>query len=141
MGKITDYLPVVGRLLLCSLFVWAGYAKLVDPGGTTQYFIAAGVPAPALMVWVAIVIELLGGLCLLVGFQARWVGFVLAVWSVITGVAVHLSAGLHSADAMVAYDNMIHFYKNLGLAGGMLYVAAFGAGPVSIDSLVGHRSR
>ena len=141
MGKITDYLPVVGRLLLCSLPVWAGFAKLADPGGTTQYFVAAGVPAPVLMVWVAIVVELLGGLCLLVGFKARWVGLVLAAWSLITGIAVHLSAGLHSPDAMVAYDNMIHFYKNLGLAGGMLYVVAFGAGPLSVDSLASHRSR
>jgi putative oxidoreductase len=141
MRKFLEFLPVAGRLLLCSLFIWAGYAKLVNPGGTTRDFVAAGVPAAALMVWVAIVIELVGGLCLLVGFQARWVGLALAVWSLITGFAVHLSAGLHSPDAMVAYDNMIHFYKNLGLAGGMLYLAAFGAGPLSIDNLAGHRSK
>ena len=141
MDSMARFLPAIGRLLLCSIFVWAGYAKLMDPAATGQYFIAAGVPAPALMVWVTIVIELLGGLLLLVGLKARWTGLVLALWSLITGFTIHLSAGLHSTDAMVAYDNMIHFYKNLGLAGGMLYVAAFGAGPLSVDSMAGHRSR
>ena len=141
MEWMVRFLPVLGRLLLCNVFVSAGSSKLADPTGTMQYFTAAGVPAPALMVWVTIVIELLGGVFLLVGFKTRSAGLVLAAWSLITGFAIHLSAGLHSTDAAVAYDNMIHFYKNLGLAGGMLYVAAYGAGPLSFDSIAGHCSK
>ena len=72
MDKISDYMPPLGRLLLCSLFVWAGYGKLMDPGGAAQYLASSGVPAPALTVWVAILIELVGGLALLVGFKSRW---------------------------------------------------------------------
>ena len=134
MDRAAPYLSAFGRLLLSSLFVWAGYEKLTDPGGTAQEFAAAGLPAPAVMVWVAIVIELIGGLAILVGLKARWVAALLAIWCLATGLAVHLGTARAATDPMVAIDNMIHFYKNLGLAGGFLYVIAFGAGAISFDN-------
>ena len=84
-------------------------------------------------VWVAILVELVGGILLLVGCKTQWVAGLLVAWSLITGFAVHLSAGVSAADAMVAYDNMIHFYKNLAMAGGFLFVLTYGAGRLSID--------
>jgi putative oxidoreductase len=68
---------------------------------------------------------------LLVGFKTQWA--LLAIWSLITGFAVHLVAGVSDAHAMVAYDNMIHFYNNLAIAGGLLFVLVYGAGRLSID--------
>src|SRR5262249_47154299 len=121
MEKICSYLPPLGRLLLSSLFIWAGYGKLTNLGATMQEFTAVGVPASGLMVWISIVVELLGGLALLVGVITRWVAGILAIWCLATAVSVHLPAGMHSADAMVALDNMIHFYKNVSLAGGLIY--------------------
>ena len=74
---------------------------------------------------------------LLVGFKTQWVAGLLAIWSLITGFAVHLVASVSAADAMVAYDNMIHFmihfYKNLAMAGGFLFVLVYGAERLSID--------
>jgi putative oxidoreductase len=134
MEKTNAYLLALGRLLLSGLFIWAGYGKLKAPSGVIQYFAKVGVPLPGLMVWVAILIELVGGIALLVGFKTRWVAGLLAIWCVITGLAVHLVAGVSSADAMVAYDNMIHFYKNLAMAGGLLFVFVYGAGQLSIDN-------
>ncbi|MCW3474628.1 DoxX family protein [Limobrevibacterium gyesilva] len=139
MNRVATYLPAFGRLLLSGLFIWAGYGKLMDPVGSAQYFAAAGVPAPSLMVWITIIVELGGGLAILVGLKARWVAGVLAIWCLATGFAVHFVAATSAADAMVAYDNMIHFYKNLGLAGGFLYVLAFGAGALSFDARRGAR--
>ena len=133
MEKICSYLPPLGRLLLSSLFIWAGYGKLMDIGATLQEFQAGGAPAPSLMVWVAIIIELGGGLALLVGVLTRWVAGILALWCLATAFAVHLGAAMHAGDPAVALDNMIHFYKNLSLAGGLTYVVAFGAGRFSID--------
>jgi putative oxidoreductase len=133
MEKTNAYVLALGRLLLSGLFVWAGYGKLTAPGGVTQYFATVGVPLPWLMVWVAILIEFVGGIALLVGFQTRWVAGLLAIWCVVTGLAVHLVAGVGSGDAMIAYDNMIHFYKNLAIAGGLLFVFVYGAGQLSID--------
>jgi putative oxidoreductase len=134
MERICDYLSPLGRLLLSGLFFWAGYGKLINPTATVQEFASAGVRAPAFMVGVAILVELVGGLALLVGFKSRWVAGVIAIWCLVTAFAVHLAAGMHSADPSVAYDNMIHFYKNLSIAGGLVYVIAFGAGRLSIDS-------
>jgi putative oxidoreductase len=87
MVKVSGYLPLFGRFLLCSLFIWAGNAKLMNPGQTAQYFAFDGVPAPGLMVCVAIIVELVGGLAILVGFKTRWAAGILAIWSLITGVA------------------------------------------------------
>jgi len=133
MDGIARYLPPLARLLLSSIFVWAGYAKLMDPGGTAQYFAAAGVPAPGLMVWVAVIIELVGGLAILVGLKARPVALILSIWCLITGFAVHFAAAGSATDPMAAYNDMIHFYKNMVMAGGLLYVTAFGAGVLSFD--------
>lgn len=133
MERTHDYLLALGRVLMSGLFVWGGYGKLMAPGATAQYFAQVGVPLPGVMVWVAILVELVGGIVLLVGFKTQWVAGLLAIWSLITGFAVHLVAGVSDADAMVAYDNMIHFYKNLAIAGGFLFVLVYGAGRLSID--------
>jgi len=125
MDNLKTYLAPLGRLLMSSLFIWAGYGKLMNPSGTAQYFEHVHIPVPSVAVWVVIIIELIGGLALLVGFKARWVAAVLAIFCLITGFGVHLPVG--------DYPNMINFYKNLTMAGGFLYVVAYGAGALSID--------
>jgi putative oxidoreductase len=115
----------LGRLLLSVIFILAGFQKLQNPSGSAQYFAHVNIPLPDIAVWVAIVVELIGGLLLLVGYQTRWVALVLAIFCLITGFGVHLPAGDQA--------NMINFLKNLAMAGGFLYVFAFGAGKLSVD--------
>jgi putative oxidoreductase len=81
--------------LLSSLFIWAGYGKLTNLGATLQEFTCVGAPAPGLMIWVSIAIELVGGLVLLVGFTTRWIAGILALWCLATAFAVHLGTGMH----------------------------------------------
>ena len=125
MENAKTYLTPLARLLLASLFVWAGFGKLMNPAGTAQYFASLNVPVPNIAVWVVMIVELVGGLMLLVGFQARWVALALAIFCLITGFAIHLPGG--------DLANMTHFYKNLSITGGLLYVVAFGAGYLSVD--------
>jgi putative oxidoreductase len=87
------------------------------------------VPLPNVAIWISIPIHLLGGMALLVGFKTRWAAALLAQLCVGTAFGVHLPIG--------DQDNMIHFYKNLVMTGGFLYVIAFGAGAVSIDGKAG----
>lgn len=134
MTRVSACLPAIGRLLLSSLFLWSGYLTLRNPGGTAQYVASVGVPAPGLMAWVIALIELAGGLALLLGIKARWAAAVLVAWCLVTALAVHLVAGLTSSDPASAFDNMVHVYKNLVMAGGLLYVARFGAGALSFDN-------
>lgn len=130
MDSLRGYLAPLGRLLMSSLFIWAGYHKLINPTGTAQAFAQYyHVPAPDLAVWVAVVIELIGGILILVGFQTRWVALVLAIFCLATGFGAHLPIG--------DLANMINFYKNLVMAGGFLYVVAYGPGGISVDRAMG----
>jgi len=122
-------LPPLGRLLMSSLFIWDGIGQLRSPSLTAQYFASVHVPLPSVAIWISIIIHLVGGIGLLVGFKTRWAAALLALVSVGTAFGVHLQIG--------DQDNIIHFYKNLALTGGFLYVMAFGAGAFSIDGRAG----
>jgi putative oxidoreductase len=119
------YLLPLARILMSSLFIWDGVLQLRNPVGTAQYFASVRVPVPDVAVWVSIAIHLLGGLALLVGFKARWAAALLVLLCLGTAFGVHLPIG--------DQDNMIHFYKNLVMTGGFLYVIVYGAGGISID--------
>jgi len=128
MDNLRSYAAPLGRLFLAGLFIWAGYTKLFvfTPAGTAKFFADNGVPIPELGAWIAIIVELIGGLMILVGLEARWVALVLAIWCVITALGWHLPASSKMHD-------MINFYKNISIAGGLLYVFAYGAGMWSVD--------
>ena len=119
------FLLPLARVLMSSLFIWDGIVQLRNPGGTAQYFASVHVPAPDVAVWISIAVHLVGGLALLVGFYTRWAAALLALVCLGTAFGVHLPA--------VDPDNMIHFYKNLVMIGGFLYVIAFGPGGLSLD--------
>jgi putative oxidoreductase len=129
MDNLKTYLPPFGRLLMSSLFIWDGIRQLRSPSVFAQYFASIHVPLPDVAIWISIPIHLLGGMAVLVGFKARWAAALLALLSVATAFGVHLPIG--------DQDNMIHFYKNLVMTGGFLYVIAFDAGAVSIDGNAG----
>jgi putative oxidoreductase len=116
----------LGRLLLALLFVVAGLGKIAAPEATQAYIAAVGLPLPLLGYIIAVVVEIGAGLALLVGFQTRVTAVALAVFTLATAVLFHN----HLADQ----NTFIHFMKNLAITGGLLQVAAFGSGPVSVDA-------
>jgi len=122
---LNSYVPVLARLLMCSLFIWDGVLQLRNPAGTADYFASLDVPMPNIAVWVSIPIHLLGGLAILVGYKTRWAAALLVLLCLGTAFGVHLPPG--------DMDNMMNFYKNLVMAGGFLYVINFGAGAISFD--------
>jgi putative oxidoreductase len=119
------FLLLVARLLMSSLFIWDGVHQLRDPTGTAQYFGSLHVPVPGVAVWISMLVHVLGGLAVLVGFRTRWAAALLVLVCLGTAFGVHLPAG--------DQGNMIHFYKNLVMTGGFLYVIVYGAGRLSID--------
>ena len=123
------FLPLLGRLLMSSLFIWDGIAQLSNPAGTAQYFASVHVPLPDIAVWPSAAVHLIGGFALLAGFYTRWAAALLALVCLGTALGVHLPAG----DP----GNMLHFYKNLVMSGGLLYVIAFGPGRLSLDRRAG----
>ena len=122
----TRYLPFTGRLMIGLPFAMSGLGKLAAYGATTGMIGAVGLPTPALAFAVAVAIELGGGLLLIAGYRARQVAAVLALFSLATAFAFHSNF----ADQ----NQMIHFLKNVMMAGGLLQITAFGAGALSIDN-------
>lgn len=118
--------PAVGRFALALIFVLSGWAKMTGPDAAIASIAGAGFPAPAIMMWLAVLTELGGGLLLIVGWQARLVALLLAGFSLVTALAFHADI----ADEA----QLIHLLKNVAIAGGLLQVVAFGAGPLSLDS-------
>jgi putative oxidoreductase len=122
----TRYLPLVGRLMIGLPFAMSGLGKLAAYGATTAMISAAGLPLSPLAFVVAVVVELGGGLLLIAGYRAQVVAVVLAVFSLVTAVAFH--------SDFADQNQMIHFLKNVMMAGGLFEIAAFGAGALSLDN-------
>jgi putative oxidoreductase len=120
-----DWVGLLGRVLMSAIFIQAGIGKAMAPAATMGYFAHDGVPVPGAAYAVALLIEIGGGLLFLVGWRARVVALVLAVWCIATAMVAHY----HPENR----DAMIHFMKNVCMAGGFLQVVAFGAGRLSLD--------
>jgi putative oxidoreductase len=121
----TNVFAFVGRLLIAALFILGGLGKLAAPEATQGYIASVGLPAPLLGLVIAVVVEAGGGLLLLIGYRARLVSLVLAAFTLILAAIFHKSF----ADQ----NQMIHFLKNVAIVGGLLQIAAFGAGSFSLD--------
>ena len=124
--EVTRFLPLLGRLLIGLPFLMSGLGKLTAYGATTAYIGSVGLPLAPLGWAIAVAFEIGGGLLLLLGFRARTVAFGMAVFTLATAIFFHRNF----ADQ----NQMIHFLKNIMLAGGLLQILYFGAGPMSIDA-------
>lgn len=122
----TTVLPLLGRLLMAAIFVTSGIGKIAAPAATIGYISAMGLPFPELGLVAAIGIEVVGGLLLVLGLYTRPVALALALFSIATGLIFH--------NAIADQNQMIHLMKNFAMAGGLLQIAAFGAGSLSLDA-------
>ncbi|MFC4483527.1 MULTISPECIES: DoxX family protein [Cupriavidus] len=118
--------PAIGRTLIAAIFLISGFGKLMAPGATMAYIGSLGLPAPALGLIGALVLELAGAALLVLGYKTRLVALLLAAYAVVTALIFH--------HALADQNQMFHFLKNLAMAGGLLQVVAFGAGAFSLDN-------
>ena len=123
-------IALVGRILLGLMFVMSGFGKIVGFEGTAGYIASRGLPWPELVTALTIVVELGGGLMLLLGLYSRWAGLALAAFSILAAVLFH---NYWNADAASHMGQYINFWKNVSIAGGMLLITAFGPGSISIE--------
>ncbi|MDQ1921332.1 DoxX family protein [Massilia pseudoviolaceinigra] len=122
----TSVIPVIGRVLLAAIFIFSGIGKILAPAATIGYIEAMGLPLASVGLVVAIAVELVGGLMLALGVKTRLAAFGLALFSIVTGLVFHHAIG--------DQNQLIHLLKNLAMAGGLLQVAAFGAGAYGLES-------
>ncbi len=127
---LADWASALGRVGLAALFLWSGYGKLAHMDGNIGYMKAFGVPAPELLIWPALLVELVGGTMLLVGWKARWAALALIVFTVPATFIFHAYWAVPADQAMNA---QIHFMKNVAILGGLLTVFAHGSGRYALD--------
>jgi putative oxidoreductase len=127
---VTEAAALAGRLLLSALFLHEAWSKLTAFMAAVAYMQAFGVPGQLLPL--AIAIELSGGLLILLGYQTRIAALVLAAFCVATAFLFHTKLGIR--------NELLHFEKDLAIAGGLLVLAGHGAGAWAIDA-IGNKAR
>ena len=123
MNTLQSLAAPLGRILLSLIFVQSGLNKIVNYAGTQGYMESAGVPGGLLPLVIAV--EVAGGLAVILGWHARLAAFLLAGFSLLSGLLFHGNF----AEPM----QMILFMKNVALAGGFLMIVSLGAGAFSVD--------
>ena len=126
-ATLTGIAELVARILLVTLFLISGLGKLTAYSATVSYMTSLGVPGALLPLVIAT--EVLGSVAIIVGWRTRIVAFLLTGFTLLTALLFHS----HFGDQ----NQMIHFQKNVAIAGGFLLLVVHGAGPLSLDRRAG----
>jgi putative oxidoreductase len=124
VNKVYDWAELAGRVLLSLIFIQSGFGKLTGYAGTQAYMESAGVPG--ILLPLVIIVELVGGLAIVVGWRTRLWAVLLAGFSLLSALLFHFKP-----DEQM---QMILFMKNVAIAGGFLLLVAHGAGALSLDA-------
>jgi putative oxidoreductase len=116
---------LLSRVLMAAIFIHGGFGKAMEPSRTIAMMAHYNLPMPGAAYAVSLLVELGAGIAFLLGWKGQAAALVLAIWCVATGLVAHY----HPDDT----GQMIHFYKNLCMAGGFLQVVVYGTGAFSLD--------
>jgi putative oxidoreductase len=130
-ASLQNPLALIGRILLAALFIPAGWGKIGGFEGTVGYIASVGLPMPQVAAAVAIVVELVGGLAILFGLGTRLAALALAIFTLVASFFFHAYWAVPAEAVMV---QQLMFFKNIAVTGGLLVLAAFGAGAFSVDA-------
>lgn len=120
-----DPIPLAARILISTIFIMAAINKSMDLLGSEQYMAAYGVPAAGVLLVLSIIIEIFGGLSILLGFKAKWGAIALFIFLIPTTLIFHTEVTDQIQSIMLL--------KNFAIMGGLLMVANYGSGPYSLD--------
>ena len=129
--KLQNGLTLAARVLMAALFLPAGLEKLTGFPGTVQYIASVGLPLPQAAAAIALVVEIVGGIALIVGYRTRVAAAVLAVFTLAASVLFHNFWAAPADQQMVM---QLLFTKNIAVVGGLLALVAWGAGAWSVDA-------
>jgi len=131
LDSLKTPLVLVGRILIAFMFMQSGYGKLMDLTGTAGYIASGGLPNSTVLAGLTGVFELVAGLAILIGFKARWAALVLAGFTLVASFLFHRYWTAPADQQMIV---QLLFMKNMAIVGGLLVIAALGAGPASLDA-------
>ncbi len=132
-----DYVQAFGRVLISIVFVVFGYLQFTNIGSYIANPViikvaamSGGALSPTVLAYLVAAIDLFGGLLVLVGFQTRWAALALIGFVLLTVIFAH---NFWTMEGAARAANQAHFYKNLGLIGGLLFLLVHGPGRYSLD--------
>jgi putative oxidoreductase len=131
MARHDAFIALIARILIATLFLVACKGKLTDPASFAGYVASQGGPSSTILAFIAGLVELVGGLAILVGFQTRWAALLLFGFTIVATAIGHQF--WHVTDPAMHMDQQIHFMKNLVILGAMLMLFVHGPGSLSID--------
>ncbi|QWD91291.1 DoxX family protein [Polynucleobacter sp. MWH-Braz-FAM2G] len=131
MDKSQSVLNLIGRIAIATLFLPAGILKLAGIEDTGSYFGSLHRPVVAILVWLVMTIEILGGLALIAGYRTRLAAIVLATYTLGASLIGH---SFWSAPEDAALIAQLIFVRNMAILGGLLVLAASGGGAYSLDA-------
>ena len=129
--NLQNPLALLGRLSFVLLFLPAGIGKLTGFAGTVGYIASVGLPMPQVGAALALTVEIVGSLALLAGYGTRVAALVLALFTLVASFFFHAYWAVPADQQMVT---QLLFFKNIAVAGGLLTLAAWGAGAWSLDA-------
>lgn len=125
-----NLLPLIGRIFIAMIFLYAGVTKLNDLNTTVMYISQEGLPYATFLAISGSCMEILGSLLVLVGYKTRFGAFVLFLFTIPATLFFHDFWTLENTQAL---NQMQHFMKNFAMMGGLLYIMAYGGGAFSFD--------
>ncbi len=120
-----QFIPLIGRTFLATIFIHAAVNQIFDFANTQTMMAEKGLPFATVLLVGTIIVQIVGGLSLVVGYQTRWGAWLLILFLIPTTLVFHNFWDVPSEK--------IDFFKNLSIMGGLLMITYFGAGPVSVD--------
>lgn len=129
MNVLHRYGPLTGRILIALIFLLSGFSKIAGFDGTVGYIASQGLPLPQLLAIGAILVEIGGGILLVLGWKARWAAAAMLVFTALAALLFH---NFWAVPPDQAQNQMIHFMKNLSMMGGLLFVVVHGSGKLSL---------
>lgn len=132
MNTYQNTLNLLGRLLIVAMFLPAGLSKAIGFEGAVGYFTSLGIIAPTLTVVLTIILEIVGGFALIVGYKTRATAMLPALFTLAAAVTGH---AFWSAPPDAAFVEQLLFLKNIAITGGLLILASTGAGKFSFDGV------
>lgn len=138
---MTDTIQLLSRILISTVFIVFGYLQFTNIAGYTANpnvvkfsGMVGGLLTPVVIAYLVAAIDLFGGLCVLVGYKARWASIVLFIFVILTLFIAHNFWVMEGASRTA---NQVNFYKNLAIMGGLLLIFAHGPGRYSLDARLG----
>ena len=130
MNTLNRFGPLAARILIALIFVLSGFGKISGFEGAVGYIASKGLPLPQMAAFGAIIVELGGGILLIIGWRARWAAAVMLTFTALAALLFH---NFWAVPPEQAQNQMIHFMKNISMMGGLLFIVIHGSGALSLD--------